>query len=254
MKFKLNSKQLNIVFSISAVLFLILVWVIVYYSVKNDYIVPSLKDTAVSFFSCFTEKNFWISFGFTLLRTIIAVAVSFTLAAAFAVLSVLCKPVQYFLNPVIGIIRTLPTLAVMLILLVWTTPNVAPVTVAVLVLFPLTYSQLSAAADGVGGDVLQMCAVYNVGRRDKIFKIFLPLVLPEVVAQTGANFSLGLKVTVSAEVLAHTFKSLGTLMQNAQLYVDMPRLAALTLFAVLCGLGVECAFRFLKPCFKWKRR
>ena len=57
---------------------------------------------------------------------------------------------------------------------------------------------------------------------------------------------------VSAEVLANTFNSLGGLMQNAKLYAEMPRLAALTLVAVVLGLIIDGCFSFLeRVTFKW---
>lgn len=253
MKFKLSSRQLNILFSIAAIAFLLILWIIVYYSVKNDYIVPSLQDTFLSFFICLSELSFWTAFAFTLLRTIEAFVISFILAAVFAVLSVICKGFKYFLNPIIAILRALPTLAVILLLLIWTTPKIAPVIVTVLVLFPMIYTQIIAALGEIDGGLIQMAEVYCVGKRDRLFKIYLPLTVPNILAQTGANLSLGLKVTVSAEVLAHTFKSMGSLMQNAQLYVDMPRLAALTLVAVITGLAFELlSFMLKRYAVKWR--
>lgn len=100
-----------------------------------------------------------------------------------------------------------------------------------------------------------MAQVYNVSKRDRIFKIYLPLISPNILSQTGANISLGLKVMVSAEVLANTFRSLGGLMQNAKLYVDMPRLAALTLIVVLIGILTDVAFsQIVRVTYRWSRK
>ena len=153
------------------------------------------------------------------------------------------------------ILRTLPTLAVILLLLIWTTPKVAPVIVPVLVLFPMIYSQITAAVSGIDEGLKEMADVYHISKRDRLFKIYLPCASPNVLSQTGANISLGLKIMISAEVLASTYQSLGNLMQTARLYLDTPRLAALTAAAILIGFIVDIAFSQLaRITYKWSRK
>lgn len=252
MKKFFTERKLNILLSLASVLLMLTVWVIAYFSVKNDYIIPSFSATAKSFFLCFAEAEFWAAFSLTTLRTFIAFAVSFVLAAMLTALSVISKSASAFLKPVIVFLRTVPTLAVVLILLLWTTPEIAPVAVTFLVLFPMIYSQLTSSADNVDRGLLQMAKVYGIKRKDIIFKIYLPHISTSVFSQTGANISLGLKIMISAEVLSLTYRSLGGLMQSARAYLEMPRLAALTLVAVLAGLIIDIAFSQLKRInYRW---
>lgn len=239
MKKFFTHRKLNIILSVCCIIAMWLVWIIAYHTVKNDYIVPSFQATMKSFFCCFAEGAFWTALVFTLLRTLEAFALSFVAAAVFAALSALFKPFSAFFKPLIVFLRTVPTLAVILIILVWTGPRIAPVAVTFLVLFPMIYSQLTAAAEGVDGELLQMAALYGVKRSQIVTKIYLPRISVSVFSQTGANVSLGIKIMISAEVLSSTFKSLGGLMQSARAYLEMPRLAALTLVAVLFGLVID---------------
>lgn len=255
MKNYLEKRKLNIICSVAAIALMWLVWLIAYYSVKNDYIIPSIADTFKQLWRCISGAAFWTAFGFTFLRTAEAFIISFVLAAICAAFSACSKIFSSFIKPFITVLRTLPTLAIILILLIWTSPKTAPVIVTVLVLFPLIYSQMFAAIEGIDGEIKEMAQVYKISNRDKIFKIYLPLISPNILSQTGANVSLGLKVMVSAEVLANTFRSLGGLMQNAKLYVDMPRLAALTLITVLLGFIIDIAFsQVARVTYKWSRK
>lgn len=245
----------NFIFSACAIAFMLLMWIISYYSVRNEYVVPSLLQTFKTFFKLFTEGDFWLSFLNTVLKTVISFAVSFIIAGALSAFSVYSKNFAVFIKPVIGLLRTLPTLAVVLVLLVWTNPDIAPLIVASLVLFPMIYAQIFSAAEGIDGELLEMARIYSFSKRDKLIKIYLPLSLPYILRQTGANISLGLKLVISAEVLSNTFKSLGGLMRNAQLYADMPRLAALTAVAVIVGLVFEIAFsQSVRITNKWNKK
>lgn len=241
-----KERKLNIICSVAAVLIMWLCWIIIYYSVKNDYIVPSFQDTFAELFKCLKESAFWTAFFMTLLRTVEAFAISFILAAVCAALSACSKIFAEIIKPFMVILRTLPTLAVILLLLIWTNAKVAPVIVTVLVLFPMIYARFNAAIGGVDRGLTEMAEVYGIRKRDRLFKIYLPLVSPNILSQIGADISLGLKLTISAEVLSNTYKSLGGMMQNARAFVEMPRLAALTLVAVLLGLALDLGLSQLK--------
>lgn len=246
MKEFFKKKKLNIICSVAAVAFIWICWIIAYYAVGNDYIIPSFQDTFVSLFKCLGEGAFWTAFGFTFLRTALAFVISFLLAAALAAGSALSKIFKSVVKPFVTILRTLPVLAVILLFLIWTNANVAPVIVTVLLLFPMIYARLTAAIDGVDKDVLEMARLYGVSKKDRLFRIYLPQISPAVFALTGSDISLGLKVMISAEVLSNTYRSLGGMMQSARSFLEMPRLAALTLAAVLAGLIIEAAFSQLK--------
>ena len=231
------------------------IWIIAYFSVKNDYLVPSFSDTLKSLGNLFSDGGFWISFLNTFGRTLLAFALSFLLAVLFAVPSVLSKAFYAFVKPVAAFMRTLPTLAVVLILLIWTNPVIAPVAVTVLILFPMIYAQIIAAAGGVDEGILEMARLYGLKKREKLFKIYMPLISPNILAQTGANVSLGLKIMISSEVLANTYNSLGGMMQTAKLYAEMPRLAALTAVAVAAGLVIDVALsQFERINYKWSKQ
>ncbi len=221
-----------------------LVWIIAYYSVGNRLIVPSFEDTAVSFWHNLSDGAFWTAVGNSLLRTLLAFVISFVLAAAFTAFALLGSWCKALIKPITVIIRTLPTMAVILIIFKITYGNrsLSPVIVTVLVLFPMIYSQLTAAAEGIDGGIKEMAQVYGISKRDRMFKIYLPLVSPSVFSQTGANVSLGLKVMISSEVLVNTAKGLGGMMQENSVVGAVANLAALTLTAVILGLIIELAF------------
>ncbi|MGN0817713.1 MAG: ABC transporter permease [Candidatus Coproplasma sp.] len=250
-----GERKLNIVYSLAAVAIILIVWLIAYYSVRNDYILPSVHQSFLALFSCFSSGEFWLSLANTFLRTLIAFTVSFVFAALCAAISAVCTPFKKIFAAIISVVRTLPTMAVTLMLLIWTNPLVAPVIVAVLVLFPMIYSQFSAAIDGVDADLLQMARAYSFTRRDKLTKIILPQIAPSVLSEVGANLSLGVKLMVSAEVLCYTFHSLGGMMQQAKLYAEMSTFAALTIACILIGFFLEWSssfFRYITSA--WSRR
>lgn len=240
-------KITNIICSVAALVFMWLIWIIAYYAAGNPLIVPSFTETASAFFRYLGDGAFWTAVGNSLARTLLSFVVSFILAALFAVLASLGRGFKAFFKPVTVIIRTLPTMAALLIILKITSGSrtFSPVIVTCFVLFPMIYSQLIAAIEGIDSGIKEMAKFYCVKKTDKIFKIYLPLISPSVFSETGANLSLGLKVMVSSEVLVNTARGLGGMMQENGMAAGVANLAALTVAAVILGLLLEFALSFL---------
>lgn len=243
----------NLIFSAVALLFLWAAWGIAYLVVRNDYILPSVGATFAALWRLLCEAAFWRAVGGTLLRTLGAFALSFLLSAGLALLASLKTWVRSFLSPVISVLRTVPTMAVILILLLWTSPAVAPILVSLLVLMPAFYAAALAGLDEAA-QYAPLVRAFRVPVLRKAFRMYLPLAAPVVLSQAGSIFSMGLKITVSGEVLASTFRSLGGMMHDAQAYLDIPKLLALTIVTVLIGFLLEgICFALSKLLVRWRQ-
>ena len=239
-------RKLNILYSALAVLVMWGAWLIAYYTVRNDYVIPAFSDTMAAIGKNFADGEFWRAFGNTLLRTFYSWLVAFAASLLCLSLGALSDKFRRFIAPFISVLCTVPTMAITLMLLIWTSPKIAPTFVAFLMIFPLSYTQLTAAFGGIDGKLVEMADVYRVGRWDKLRKIYIPLMLPDIFAQTGANISLTLKVMISAEVLAGTFGSVGGLMYTASMYSRMDQMFALTILMLVSGGLIEFAFGKLR--------
>ena len=67
-----------------------------------------------------------------------------------------------------------------------------------------------------------------------------------MLAQAGANLSLSLKVVISAEVLSSTFRSLGGMISEANMFLRTSQMFALTVTVLAAGGLIEWLFSHLK--------
>lgn len=103
----------------------------------------------------------------------------------------------------------------------------------------MLYAGISAALASVDPKLVEMSRVYRVPVRKRIFGLYLPSAAPYALREASAALSFSLKLTVSAEVLANTYQSLGGMLQEAKLYVEMPSLFALTILVLATGFLLE---------------
>ena len=252
MKTKNRQRLYNLIISVGALLTMWLVWLIACYVVDDAYVVPPISDTVSEFFSLLASAKFWKSFGMTLLRTLYSWALSLAVAVSLASISAAFKGVRRYLAPFIAVFRTVPTMAITLMLLIWSTPRVAPTIVAMLMVFPIAYSQMLAAFDGIDGRLLEMARAFNLPLNKRLFKILIPQTLPPMLSQIGANLSLTLKVIISAEVLCSTFNSLGGLIYQSNVFLNTAQMFALTICALVAGGLLEWIFgKFTLITHKW---
>ncbi len=226
-------------------MFLLALWGIAYLSVGNELVVPAFSDCIKALGKLLGKAAFWKSFFASFLRAVSAFALSFLFATIFAVVAYLVPAFERIFAPVMAAFRSLPVLAVLLILLTFLSAGQAPVAVAFLSLFPMLYTGILAALSGIDGHLIEVSKVYGTSRWRKIFGVYLPLSAPYITREAGAALSFSVKLVVSAEVLASTARSLGGMMQEARAYLDIALLFALVLCSFALSLLVELVFSAL---------
>ena len=231
--------------TLAAIGFLIVVWAILYFAAGNELLVPSLFDCLKEMGGLFASSSFWMGLLMTFLRSIIAFAISFLFALIFAVISYMVPSLEKFFAPIVSALRSLPVLAVLLILLSVLGVAEAPVAVAFLSLFPMLYTGILAALSGIDSQVIAISRVHGASVFTRIIRIYLPLSAPYILRESGAALSFSLKLIVSAEVLANTAKSLGGMMQEAKIYAEISQLFALVGVTFALGLLLELSVSLL---------
>ena len=223
--------------AVAAIGFLIVVWLIAYMWTGNELLIPSFSDSMKEVGELLVSGGFWKGLGMTMLRVLWAFLISLACALIFAVLAHLYPSLAGFLAPVVSALRSLPVMAVLLILLTLGVGE-APIAVAFLSLFPMLYAGILAGVSSVDRRMIEASRVEGTGVFRRVYAIYLPLSAPYILKEGGAALAFAVKLVVSAEVLAYTPFSLGGMMQDARIY-ELPQLFALVGVTFLAGLLLE---------------
>ena len=250
---KKYDKILNLILPIITVICILLVWAFGAYLTDNEYLLPSVGKTLKEFFNLFQNGKFYSALAFTLLRSFIAFAFSLFIASIFAFFASKSKNFERLILPLISIIRSLPTLAIVLLLLIWTNNQVAPILVTSLVVMPTTYTHIKSAIDSIDRNSVEAGMVDGANKGKTFFKIELPQIAPAIYSAIGGGLSLNLKLMVAAEVMSATIKSLGTMLNIANYNAEIAKMLALVLVVLILGLILEGIFSYIsKKTGEWK--
>lgn len=248
-----RDRILGIIVSVIPIACIILIWETAAKTTGNDYVLPDVAHTLKKFFGLFTYSEFYSALFSTIIRSIIAFSVSFILAFIFAFISEKSNNGKRAVGTIIAITRALPTIAVVLLLVIWTNSNIAPVIVTMLVVLPTAYTNCVAAFDAVDKDAVDMCRLFKVSDSDIFKKVRLPQMTPSLLYAVGSGLSLNLKLMVAAEVISQTPYSMGYLLNYSKIYYETATMLALVIASVIIGLSVELIFNALsKKAGKWQ--
>ncbi len=232
--YKLTKKILYVVLSI---LILLIIWDIIAMLVNNELIFPTFNQALIDFGQQLQSKIFYQSFLLTIIRTLISFCIAVLLAIMLYMLHKTCEFMASFINMIVSILRSVPTIAIILLLLIWTNSIIAPSIISILIVMPILYASLQSFY--IDKKLLNFCAINNiVGRRYFCF-VIVPQVQKQLLPTFASSLALNLKIMVAGEVLANTYLSLGGLMHNASVYFEMGQLLALAFVTIITAILLQ---------------
>ena len=240
-----KEKILNLILPISAILAIVAVWSVASVMVDSEFILPSVTETFSALIKVLKNGLFYRALLGTFLRSFIAFIVCFMLATSLSVLSCKNRVASRLILPIMGIMRALPTIAVVLLLMLWTSSNVAPIIVTSLVVLPTIFTNVQNALLSIDKTVCEAAKVDGADNKRVFLLIEVPLIKSSALSAVGSGFSLNFKLMVAAEVIAQTAKSIGYMLTTSKAYFETGEMMALVCVAVIIGLVVEGIFNFL---------
>lgn len=223
-------------FTAGSLLVLALVWWAAALAVGREIILPAPVATGRALAALAARPAFWVHLGATLLRGGAGFLLSYLAGLLVGLAAGLSPACDAVLRPWLAGVRSTPSMALILLALIWFRPDPAAVFVVFLVVFPLVAGNVAEGVRGIDPALREMAAVFGVKRSRTFAELYLPALLPYLAA--GATTGLGLtwKVMIAAEVLAGPRWGIGGMMQEARVFLNTPEVMAWTVVVVAVGL------------------
>ena len=184
------------------IIFVFLLWFIFSFSIgKNNLYFPNPIETIKEVFRLLQKKFIYQSIGWTLLRTLIGFSISFVSAMVFGLLAGNVKPIRTFLKPLITVLKSIPTAALVFLFLIMSGSRYAPIYIVFLLSFPILYESFVGGVDSITKYITDALRIDSQRKLDGLFKIKIPLAFPYVVVGLASSFALSLKTEVMAEII-----------------------------------------------------
>ena len=219
---------------------LLIIWIAWSKGVNNELIAPGLKGTFRSLMNILGDSKSYQYVGGTLLRLIASVLLSVLAGIILGFLSGIFYRLEQYLYPIVTMLRTIPVIALILVIWMAVGSDKSPIVITFLILFPLTYQ---AIIDGMKElnknefmDVYKLDSKLNLR---VIFQVYLPLLFSYIRLALIQSFGLGVKVLVMAEFTAGTRNSIGLAILKANNAIEYSTIFAWTIVLIIFVLCIE---------------
>ena len=251
------NKNKYFIVSICFVLILFVLWELVVKLFNIPfYVLPKFSNVTKAFFDLFGQRAFYQALGGTLLRILITLILAILVGVSFGFLSV-NGYIRACFRPLVASIKSVTVMAITIVIFLATDRERAPLIIGFLMAFPIMYNHTVLGVDSIDVKLIEMAKVYKVSKKDMLFKIRLPQVLPSIFTGIETSGGMCVKAVISAEILCYTVNSIGLKMHilktNFASEQDMATLFAYCLVAVLLSLLIELVVKIVaKGVLKWK--
>jgi len=228
-----------------SIIVLIVIWAIASKIVNNQVIIPSIKDTALSLISIIKDKNFIVIMFATLLRSTISFLISFIVAMFLGIIGSLSMIAYNFMLPVLSFLKSVPTMAVIMLALIWLDNDSAPILIGFIVVFPILYESVLAGVINVNPKIIDMARLYKVKNWTVIKDIYIPNILMNINGVVSSALGLNFKVVIAREVLGQPKYSIGSSLQLEKMYLNTSGVFAWIIIIVISVLIFEKLIKLL---------
>ena len=236
------------------ILFVIALWFIISLCFDtNGGIFPSPIDTFSKFGELLGDPYSYKCLGYTFLRMLVGFFISFLAALIVGIFAGNHQEVYDFLKPLMVVIKSIPTVALVFLFVVLVAPKNAPIFVVIVICFPILYEAVAGGIRKVDTDVVQASEVDGASYFARVLFIKLPLSFPYIMVGVASSFSLSFKLEIMAEVITgYTRNGLGSVIHYVQQEdpTNLVGVFAYSLFAIIFMLLISLLEQVIKQIFK----
>lgn len=234
------------VYFIFGIALIFILWAFASYTSGSSVIVPSIREVFVALVSILQTKDFYTHFAFSLLRVFITFSIAIVLSTAIGIVSAIFRQLNFFLMPLISVIRTIPLLPLILLAIVWFTPNYVPIFVSLLMIFPIIYNSIITAIDEIDINLIEMAQSYTVSKMLQIRKLYIPSIAPYFLSACSMSMGITWKSVLAAEIISLPKYSIGFLLYTSHQYLETANTFAYCIIALLLNALFEILIKVAK--------
>ncbi|CAB1248424.1 ABC transporter permease [Clostridium sp. MT-14] len=225
-------------------LFWLFIWELCSLFINNPLILPSPFEVIKTLFILAKGIYFWKSVFNSIIRVISGILISIIVGIVLGVAAGLNKFIEEILDPIIITMKATPVMSIIIIALIWFTSSYVVIFTAILICFPIVYTNVIQGIKSVDKNLIQMASVYRVKKKYLLKDIYLPSIKNYVVSGILMCLGIGWKVSVASEVLSTPNYSIGLNLLNSKNTLETPELFAWTIVVVILSFAFEKIFKY----------
>ncbi|WP_419766018.1 MAG: ABC transporter permease [Arcobacter sp.] len=170
--------------------------------IGDNTVFPSLLDISINFKEHLIDGDLIKNLLITLKRVLITFFITLFIGIVFGILMGVSKRVNDALDYLLVLGLNIPALVIVVICFIWFgLSDFAALLAVILNKVPIVIVNIREGTRTIEQKYMQLAKVYKVGRKEVLFKVFLPQIYPYIMASTRLSLSLIWKIVLVVELL-----------------------------------------------------
>lgn len=248
MKYSWKSK----LYTLLSCIFFIGLWQLIAVIINNDIYIPKIQQVIESINSIFKEQNFFRTILSSFYRTMLSYILALVFAMILGILSVVYPFFRYLMQPINSFGKTIPTMVLVVLSLVWFDKDKTPFVVGFAIIFPILYEGIRNDLIQIDKKIIDMAKIYEVSIKDKIKRIYWPVIKFHLMGMLVSTFSLTFKVVIAGEVHGQPKFGIGSQIQLEKVNFNTSGIFAWIVIIVIISLILEAINKLLnEKTYRW---
>ncbi|EKQ53809.1 MULTISPECIES: ABC transporter permease subunit [unclassified Clostridium] len=242
----------NKVYTLVSFIFFIGLWQLIAIIINNDIYIPRIEQVVGAIKDIFIGGDSLKVIFSSLYRTTISYILALIFSMILGVLGAVYPFFKYLMEPVNSFSKTIPTMVLVVLSLVWFDKDKTPFIVGFAIIFPILYEGIRNNLMQIDKKIIDMTTIYEVSLNDKIKKIYIPVMKFYFMSIFVSTFSLTFKVVIAGEVYGQPKFGIGSQIQIEKVNFNTSGIFAWIIIIVFISLILEIINRVLKnKIYRW---
>jgi len=232
--------------------FFILLWQLIAVIINNDIYIPRIQQVIEAIKIIFNEQNFLKVILSSFYRTMFSYLLALIFSMILGVLGKVYPFFQYLMQPINSFGKTIPTMVLVVLSLVWFDKDKTPFVVGFAITFPILYEGIRNGLMQIDKKITDMTKIYEVSLKDKIKKIYFPVMKFYFMSIFVSTFSLTFKTVIAGEVHGQPKFGIGSQIQLEKVNFNVSGIFAWIVIIVIISLVLEMINKLFKEkTYRW---
>lgn len=240
----------NYKYILLSVLFIILLWTVSSLIIDNSLVLPGISEVILSLKEILSTSTTYLIILLTIVRLILVVLVSLVIAFILAILSYLSDKFESFIKPLFVILKTIPVIAIIVLLLITFGSKTSPYIMTSLVVLPIMYEGLLTSLKNINKELIDDVKTLSNTNWMVLKDFYFPIILNFIMMTLVQSFGIGLKVMVMGEFIAQPNRSIGYILQLERSNLNSSAILAWSVILIILVLLFEILVLKLSERFK----
>lgn len=250
MKYSWKSKS----YTLLSCIFFLGLWEVIAILINNDIYIPRIEQVICAIDAIFKQQDLFKVIFSSFYRTSVSYVLAVVFSMIFGVLGVVYPFFKYFMEPINSFSKTIPTMVLVVLSLVWFDKDKTPFVVGFAIIFPILYEGIRNNLIHIDKKIIEMTKIYEVSLKDKIKKIYVPVIKFYFMSIFVSTFSLTFKVVIAGEVYGQPKFGIGSQIQLEKVNFNTSGIFAWIVMIIIISLVLEILNKTLrKKVYGWMK-